>query len=180
MNAVYEIPLETKEAIKQMYKYGVTKPKRILNNLTIDKIELPERKKFDALLKQLREEKYGAASINMVELRNWLEENSVIPNEKTKPFIADYVVSLDEKDPYFRFFVSSKQLLANAASAKTIHADGTYKLVWQGYPVLQIETTDMHRSFHKFGISVCTNERTADYEFMFAAVKKRCENDFQY
>lgn len=178
VNAVYEIPLETKEAIKLMYKYGVTKPKRILNQLTLDKIELPERGKFDSFLKQLRTEKFGAMSINMVELKRWLEDNSAIPSVKTEPFIAAYDISLDEKNPYFRFFVSSKELLANAVNVKTINADGTYKLIWQGYPVLQIGTTDMHRSFHKFGIAVCTNERTEDFEFLFAAVKNSVKNIF--
>lgn len=178
VNLVYEIPHNTKEAIKRMFNYGVTKPKRILNNLAVEKIELPERKKFDAFLKQLRDEKYGAGSINMAELKQWLEANSDIPDEKTKPFIADYVVNFSETDPYFRFFVTSKQLLSLAVNARMNNTDGTYKLIWQGYPVLQIGTTDMHRSFHKFGIAVCTNERTADYEFIFAAVKKAVKTIF--
>lgn len=178
VNFVYEIPHDTKEAIKKMFNYGVTKPKRILNNLTVEKIELPEIKKFDAFLKQLRDEKFGAGSINMAELKQWLEENSAIPEEKTKPFIADFVVNLSETDPYFRFFVTSKQLLALAVNARMNCTDGTYKLNWQGYPVLQIRTTDKHRSYHKFGIAVCTNERASDYEFIFAAVKNAVKTIF--
>lgn len=178
VNFVYEIPHDTKEAIRRMFNYGVTKPKRILNNLTVEKIELPERKKFDAFLKQLRDEKYGAGSINMAELQKWLETESAIPDEKTKPFIADYVVNFSETDPHFRFFVTSKQLLALAVNAIMNSTDGTYKLIWQGYPVLQIGTTDKHRSFHKFGIAVCTNERASDYEFIFAAVKKAVKTIF--
>lgn len=179
INLVYEIPHDTKEAIKKMFNYGVTKPKRILNNLTVEKIELPERKKFDAFLKQLRDEKFGAGSINMAELKQWLEENSAIPEEKTKPFIADYVVNFNEADPYFRFFVTSKQLLSLAVNVRMNSTDGTYKMNWQGYPVLQIGATDKHRSYHKFGIAVCTNERASDYEFIFAAVKNAVKTIFK-
>lgn len=166
VNEIYEIPEETKNAIRNCFKYGIKTPKRVMNHLTIEKIELPEKGALIAFLKQLRTEKYGEAKIDMVELKNWLMENSAIPSDKTKPFIAHYEISLDEKDPFFRFFVTTKQLLIIAAQDNKIHADRTYKLVWQGYPVLQVGTTDMHRSFHPYGIAVCTNERCADFEFL--------------
>ncbi|XP_077271134.1 uncharacterized protein LOC143902266 isoform X1 [Temnothorax americanus] len=53
---------------------------------------------------------------------------------------------------------------------------GTYKCVWQGYPILQIGTTDMYRSYHPFGVAVTTFERASDYAFIFAAVKKGLKN----
>lgn len=53
-----------------------------------------------------------------------------------------------------------------------IHTDATYKLVWQGYPVLQIGTTDLHRKFHPFGLAVCTHETQADFKFIFGSLKK--------
>lgn len=178
VNVIYEIPEETKIAIRNCFKYGIKTPKRVMNHLTIEKIELPEKAALIAFLKQLRTEKYGESKIDMVELKNWLKENTAIPNDKTKPFVAHFEISLDEKDPFFRFFVTTKQLLIIAAQDKKIHADGTYKLVWQGYPIIQVGTTDKHRSFHPFGIAVCTNERSADYEFIFATVKSAVKKVF--
>jgi hypothetical protein len=63
-------------------------------------------------------------------------------------------------------------LLTLARNVKHIHADATYKLVWQGFPVLVVGTTDRNRQFHCFGIAVCANERTEDFEFLFSSLKK--------
>lgn len=172
INSVYEIPESTKNEIKNMFDLGVTRPKRILNNLMLKKIELPERRKLDSFLKELKKEKFGPSNINLIDLKHWLEDNLVIPIDKTKPFIVDFKLSLNENNPGFKFFVSTKQLLALATSASHVHVDGTYKLVWQGYPIIQIGNTDMHRSFHPFGLGVCTSEQSADYEFIFNAVTK--------
>mgnify|MGYP002790673476 FL=1 len=53
---------------------------------------------------------------------------------------------------------------------KHIHADATYKLTWQGFPILVCGTTDSNRKFHPFGITVCTNEKTEDFKFMFRSL----------
>lgn len=172
INAVYEIPENTKKEIKNMFDLGVTRPKRILNNLMLRQIELPDKKKLDSFLRELKTEKFGQSNINLIDLKIWLENNVVIPIDKTKPFIVDFNLSLNESNPGFKFFVSTKQLLALATNAPHVHVDGTYKLVWQGYPVIQIGNTDMHRSFHPFGLGVCTSETSADYTFIFKAVKK--------
>lgn len=172
VNAVYEIPADTKKEIKNMYDLGVTRPKRILNNLMQRKVELPDRKKLDSFLRELKKDKFGPSSINLIDLKNWLEDNSVIPIDKTQPYVVDFKLSLNENNPGFKFFVSTKQLLAAATTVSHIHVDGTYKLVWQGYPVIQAGTTDMYRSFHAFGLGVCTSEQSADYEFIFNAVRK--------
>lgn len=172
VNAVYEIPENTKTEIKNMYSLGVTRPKRILNNLLLKQIELPDKTKLQSFLKELKTGKYGASNINLIDLKNWLEDNLVIPIDKTQPFVVNFTVSLNEKNPGFRFFISTKQLLALATNVSHIHVDGTYKLIWQGYPVIQVGTTDMYRSFHAFGLGVCTSEKSADYEFIFDSVKK--------
>lgn len=51
-------------------------------------------------------------------------------------------------------------------------SNGTYKLIWQNFPVLQCGTTDMHRQYHPFGLSVCTSETGDDYAFIFNAIEK--------
>ena len=48
-----------------------------------------------------------------------------------------------------------------------MHAEATYKLIWQGFPVLVVES----RHFHPFGIEVCSNENTEDFEFLFNSVR---------
>lgn len=78
----------------------------------------------------------------------------------------------------FRFFVTTKLLLKLAVGKKIIHADATYKIIWQGFPLLLLDTTDLHRSFHPFGIAVCTSEQQKDFEFIFQSVKQGVQNMF--
>ncbi len=62
-----------------------------------------------------------------------------------------------------------------ASKSTHIHADATYKLIWQGFPVLVVGTTDYDKAFHPFGLAVSSNEKTEDFEFMFKALKKGVE-----
>lgn len=125
-------------------------------------------------LKKLRNEKYGKEKLNFGTLHKWLEECSSVPTEDTQPFIVDFNINIDDSNDdnnEFRFFVSTKLLLKNAVDADVWHTDGTYKLIWQNFPVLLVGMTDANRKFHLFGVCVSTHERTADFEFMFRAVK---------
>lgn len=187
IDAVYEIPQNTKDEMKNMYDLGVTQPKRIINNclmqlldcnLMLNKIEVPNKTKLNSFLRKLKNEILGPRSINLIDLKKWLEENSNVPVDKTEPFIVNYHVSLDEKEPSFKFFASTKQLLSLATTNIHVNTDGTYKLLWQGYPIIQIGNTDMHRSFHPFGLGVCTTEQAADYRFIFESVKKGVKDVF--
>lgn len=162
-NSVYEIPIDTKNAIRDMFEMGVCKPKQILNNLMIKKYDIPDRTKFDSYLKSLRKERDGEAKINMNDMKKWLEDNSLVPVDKTKPFVLHYEISFDEKNPFFRFFVTTKQLLSLAIDTTKVQTDATYKITWQGYPMFQIGTTDMHKSFHPYGVAVCMCEQTDDF-----------------
>jgi hypothetical protein len=58
-----------------------------------------------------------------------------------------------------RFFVSTRRLLTTAPTSVNIHADATYKLFWQGFPILIDGTTDLDHHFHPFEMAVCTNEK---------------------
>lgn len=59
-----------------------------------------------------------------------------------------------------------------------LHADATYKLIWQGFPVLVCGTTDMGRHFHPFGVGVCVNERQEDFKFIFQTIKDSARRIF--
>ena len=51
-------------------------------------------------------------------------------------------------------------------------ADGTYKIIVEGFPVLTIGTTDRQRSIHHFGYAIVAREKEEDFKFLFNAVKK--------
>ena len=53
-----------------------------------------------------------------------------------------------------------------------LHVDGTYKLTWQGFPVLIFGITDTQHRFHPVSLSLVSHERTSAYEHLFTALKE--------
>lgn len=176
ISAVKKMTEEVQLAIRKMFEIDFNiKPLAVLNNLAKNALPLPSKSQLQSFLSNLRSERFGDEKINLPLLEKWLQENSVIPIGKTEPFIVDYKVLINEQNPNdseFRFMVSSKILLELAINAKKIHTDATYKLVWQGFPVFLVGTTDEHRQFHIFGFAVCTTEASIDFAFIFTALNK--------
>lgn len=174
-SAVKKMTAEVQTAIRNMYEMDFNvKPLAVMANLARLKMTLPSASQLQSFLTKLRSERFGEEKISLAVLEKWLRENAVIPIEKTEPFIVDYEVLVNERNPdesEFRFMVSSKQLLELAINVKKVHTDATYKLIWQGFPVFFVGTTDEHRQFHMFGIAVCTTEATKDFGFIFNAVR---------
>ncbi len=110
-----------------------------------------------------------------------------LPDE---PFVVDYNAFFHDDDlatrrgdyeqdrrgkdlDQFRFFITTRRLIEFSLNSKVvIQTDGTYKLNWQGAPVLIVGTTDRNRSFHPFGIATCSREAHLDYKFLFDCVAK--------
>lgn len=167
------IPIEIEAAIRELFNHNV-KPKAILYNLVLKGHQPPSKARLTTLLTKLRKEKYGEEKLNFGTLQKWLIESSNVPDDECEPFIVNYDVHIDEADDSkneFRFFISSKLLLQNGIRSNNTHSDATYKLMWQGFPVLIIGFSDRNRKFHPTGISVSTNERTADFKFLFSTIK---------
>ncbi|CAF1030694.1 unnamed protein product [Didymodactylos carnosus] len=131
--------------------------------------------------------KYGSYIISLGELEQWCQDNSNVPANENTAFVVSYKilydVEEDEEDEeddedvddtsgkVFRLFISSVRLLSVGSVASHINADATYKLVWQGFPVLVIGTTDRNKAFHPLGLAVCSNEKKSDFQFIFNAVQ---------
>ena len=59
-----------------------------------------------------------------------------------------------------------------ALKTKHICADPTFKLIWLGFPVLVVGTTDKGKHFHPFGIGVTSSETSVNFEFIFHPIAK--------
>ena len=102
---------------------------------------------------QYKKEKYGPTVISLGELEQWSIDSSAIPDQEDEAFVVnhkivyedDYDEEMDEEDEdtdanSFYIFISTKRLLKLASNSTKIHADATYKLIWQGFPVLIVGT----------------------------------------
>lgn len=171
-NAVQSLTPEVQEAVKELYEHNITKPKTICTNLVKKGFELPPPAQLKTYLKKLNTEKFGESKIHCGTLEKWLEDCSSVPDSETQPFVMRYEMNYeDEKNVDFRFMVTTKLLLKHCMASDRLHVDATYKIIWQGFPVLVVGVTDMHRAFHPIGVAVCTTEAEKDFEFIFKSLK---------
>ena len=62
----------------------------------------------------------------------------------------------------------SADIIFNVISINNVDhicADDTFKMIYLGYPMLMVGTTDMAKSYHPYGISLCLTENGDDYAF---------------
>jgi len=177
------LSFEMKEEIKIQFDLNL-KAKNILDKLREKGIVSVNKVQISNYLVKLRQRKYGSTKISLGELEKWCIDHSKIPVSDDKAFVvsyfADYGHDYDDEDggnvSKFRSHVSTKRLLKIALKSKTIHADATYKLVWEGMSILIAETCDMDRHFYPFGISVCSSETTEDFIFIFQSLVAGLKN----
>ena len=114
-------------------------------------------------------------------LKEWCLKNEKLADKDDEPFARlhdiQYGDEIEDDDEgtemngnKFRFFFATKWLLLITNKSNKIHADATYKLNWQGFPVLIVATTDLGKKFHPTGLSICTEEKQKDLEFIFKVV----------
>lgn len=176
--AVSKFTAAEENVIRELMESGL-RPKSIKYNLVKKGIRIPAGAIFNSILMRIRHEKFGRHKLNPSILEKWLQENQLMPDDETDPFVLKYEIdSRSEDDEKFRFFVTSKLLLKSAVGAEKLHCDVTYKLNWNGFPVLLIGTTDLYQKFHVFGISVCRHDTETDFVFLFAALKNGLKEKF--
>lgn len=172
-NAVNKICGEVEAEIRKLFEQKRA-PKAILYDLVRQGLKAPSKSMLTTFLTKLRREKFGSQKLHYGSLEKWLKESSEIPLSDDQPFVISHVVNVNDNNPEdskFRFVVSTKRLLQNSIGCHHIHADATYKLVWQGFPILILGTTDNNRKFHPFVSCVSTNERSDDFKFIFKSLK---------
>ena len=57
--------------------------------------------------------------------------------------------------------------------------DATYKLNWNGFPLIVFGTVDRRKKFHPLVYACTASETTNDYEFVFESVKIAIEIYFE-
>lgn len=89
-----------------------------------------------------------------------------------KIFVLDFLVNNDYENQDIKIVLSTKRLLENINKSCMVQTDTTYKLIWQGYPVTIMGSSDKNKTFHLFVVSVYNTENENDLSFMFSAIHK--------
>lgn len=182
-NKVTALSPEVKEILIKLLDDGKTLLKILDVIRQMDNIVQPRKNQVESFIKAYRRARFGAAKMTVQQFVDWAIAYSDIPDDIDKAFVLAYEHSPlgdyipDDEDettivPWIRIIVSTKRLLVNSSQSKIIHADGTYKLNIQKYPVLVFGTTDLDSTqhFHLLALMLCKTEATDDFEFGFKAV----------
>jgi hypothetical protein len=160
-----------------------SKPKEVIAEIrkTVAAADEPVnlRERVANFIANWKRSKFGDSNPTIADLSTFAQNNAQIPlgNE-----CEAYVIGFDAPDefgddgvPKFRLVFSSQRLLnhVSADNFRQIAADATYKLLWHGYPVFVIGTSDANRTFHPVCIAVCSHETEEDFEFVFRTLKTR-------
>lgn len=158
---------EDKAKIMELYEAG-DDSKRIWEGH--GKKVLKNRRQLTNILVNLRTQKYGSTEISVEDLRQWCADRGNIPDDENTLFVLD--TQIEDDGSIVRVLVSTTKLLKMSAKSNIVHADGTYKLMWQGFPLIVVGTTDARRKFVLTAFAICTGEKDADYKFVFQGLKQ--------
>ena len=149
-------------------------------------ITIPELKKLYNYLPTFKKTQIGKTNMALGELAEWCDKNSNLPEADLpdEAFVANHeIFDIDddtnqndipesyEKGDVFRIFITTRRLIELSTKFSILQTDGTYKLLWQGFPVLLLGSSDANRVFHTVGVSVVSRERTNDYAFLFESIQ---------
>lgn len=75
--------------------------------------------------------------------------------------------------------MSTPALLKKVIGLKIICIDATYKLNWNGFPLIVLETVDRRKMFHPLLYACVSHETTEDYGFVFESLINAIETFFK-
>lgn len=108
--------------------------------------------------------------INLGGLMSWCEQRSVYSNNIDEAYVLSHECNTN-KIPGFRFAMGTQRLLGILSTAEIICIDATYKLNWNGYPLIILGTVDRTKRFHPMIYACSSHETGDDYAYVFRAVK---------
>ena len=124
-----------KATIKEIFKIGLTKPSQIKHELRRRELDEPSDYQLKNYLVSLRKELYGPNISYLNDLEIWANENSTIPDDINEPFVVKRFFNYN--DSSFTIAMSTSNLMNLSVKTDFLHADATYKLVWNGFPLFR-------------------------------------------
>lgn len=148
------------------------KRKDIFKELLTRGVKVPTEGQLRTFIRTINTQKSTPDPVSLTELRYFLEQNQMVPVDEHEPYISNYSVEENVKSGAFRFFVTTKKLMNFALDMKThICIDTNHKLIWQGFPIFVVGSTDLENKFHCFGLCIASEEEDTVFSFIFQSLE---------
>lgn len=172
-----------RDKIKECFDIGLTKPSEIKDEFRRLGLQFPQLFKVKNFLQKLRDEAFGTKILYLNELEQWANDNSSVPDDDDdQAYVAGSFFDYRQKE--FSIVVTSKRLLFQAQNADFIQADATYKLNWNGFPLLVAGNSDKNRvfilnfysiqsfkNFHPVCFALTSHEKQSNFSVLFGVIK---------
>lgn len=148
------------------------KPKFIIDELSerFPDEAIPTAKQIHYILRKHKEEAQPPL-VCVGDLAEWCYSKCVIPDDDDESFVLGYDNSEAGEELFFRFVVSTKNLLKQLSNVENIGVDATYKVNWNGFPMDVVGTVDRNKKFHPMALSCCSNETEIDFRFVLKTIR---------
>ena len=136
---------QTKE-IEDEFLKGNRSVRQIIISRKKNNQEEIQKNKIKYCLEKLRRKHSAQPIISIGELKNYTERS--LPNENDDidiPRVFSSEFPTQNNHSKFRIFISTKRLLLEGQKSENLHIDATYKLLFNGYPVIVIGGSDKNR-----------------------------------
>ena len=148
-----------------------------------DFVPVPSRPQLNNYLAYLRRNQAGATgdSLTLQHIIQWCTVHRTADDENIdKPFVVDSFFAPEEDNDNhdqsrFRVSISTKRLLVSMPPLSMLHADASYKLMWQGYPCLLFGFSDRANHFHPVMVGISEFEKgDDDFAWFFNVIFANC------
>lgn len=164
---------DVRKFILIQYKLGNKAGAIIFKLREMKNIAQPSKSQVDHII-QYSKQKTPTPYVSISDMEKFFNDHRAIPDDEDEAFVVNFNCSpprTPDGQKFFRIFYSTKRLLSNALKSKVIHADGTHKIIVQGYPILVVGVSDRDNHFHLCGMGITSSESSADYKFLFEALQ---------
>lgn len=163
---------EVRDLVIQKTKNGDTLSAILYSLAEMDEIIQPTKNQVINIMDTFKKKKHGDPNITLTELEKFAHDFKNVPENDDTTFVVNFERSEAEADEkWFCIFYSTKRLLRITAQSKRVHADGTYKMTIQGFPVLVVGVSDLAKHFHLSGLAICYGETANDYKVLFQSLE---------
>lgn len=164
---------EIRKYILDQHKLGNPPATIIFRLREMTDIDQPTSQQVTHILSYYKE-KMPNSAVSIADMEKFVNEHNMVPEDDDTPFVVNFMCSPPQalsNEKFFRMFFSTKRLLKYALLSKILHADGTYQILVQGYPVLVVGISDADKHFHLNGLAITSSEAAEDYKFLFDSLK---------
>ena len=159
------------------------KPTQIMRKLRCEKFPVPSKKQLDNIIAYIRRKQGASGGYTTADLTSWVDLHSAIPSDPDTAFVTDHFLTVEEglqARGTFGVVITTPRLI-QALGEETLgkngclHIDATYKLMWQGFPVLVVAVSDRDRKTIPIAISINTKEDGNAFTFLLKALQQAVE-----